>query len=76
MTGRRAWAFLILLKTGELLHAVLAPVFEEAENSARYLRFLKNPSATVEARLARFADDRWELSPNIHNFVWPDANFH
>ncbi len=75
MSGKQAWAFLILIKTGELLHAVLAPVFDDAENSARYLRFLKKPPATLEATFAQFTNDGWGISPNSNTFKWPDANW-
>jgi len=75
MSGHHPWAFLLFIKTGERLHAVLAPVFDDAENSARFLRFLNNSPATLEARFAQLTNDGWEIYPNANTFKWPDANW-
>jgi len=75
MSGERPWALIILIKTGDMLHAVLVPAFDAAENSARFLRFIENPFGTIEARLVRYVKDHWDLFPENHKFFWPDANF-
>lgn len=75
MQGEAPWAILVLVRTGELLHAVMLPVFEEAERSARFIRFMENPSELIEVRLGRLAGDHWEISPTPRQFRWPEANF-
>src|SRR4029450_4046895 len=71
----RAWAFLVLIRTGELMHAVLVPVLEDADSAARFAAFLSNPASHFEVRLTRFTGDRWEVGNNSLTVVWPDANF-
>lgn len=71
----RAWAFLVLIRTGEEMHAVLAPLLEDADSAARFAAFLSNPAPRFEVRLTRFAGERWEVSNDSRTVVWPAANF-
>ena len=76
MQGTAPWAIAVLVRTGESFHAVLIPVFEEAERSARFVRFMDNPlESSIEVNLARFVGDHWEVSPTTNRFRWPEANF-
>jgi hypothetical protein len=76
MQGTAPWAIAVLVRTGETFHAVLIPVFEEAERSARFVRFMDNPvGSSIEVNLARFAGDHWEVSPTPNRFLWPEPNF-
>jgi hypothetical protein len=70
-----AWAFVILVRTGEQMHAVLLPVMEDPDNAARFVAFLENPAPRFEVRLTRFAGDHWEGSPEPQTFIWPEARF-
>lgn len=69
------WAFMVLVRTDTDFHGVLLPVFEDAERSARYLRFMKDPAPRIQARLARFNGDRWEVSTTEQTLHWPEANW-
>jgi len=71
----KAWAFMVFIRTGSEMHAVLLPVMEDDESAARFLRFLKNPSPRFEAKLVRFAGDRWEVAKDGRMIDWPDARF-
>lgn len=71
----RAWAFMVLVRTGEQMHAVLVPVLEDAESAARFAGFLSKPAPRFEVKLTRFAGDRWEVAKDSRTFVWPAANF-
>jgi hypothetical protein len=74
-TGTPRWAFLILIRTGERMHAVLAPLLEDADSAARFAAFLSNPAPRFEATLVRYDGERWEVSNQSHTFEWPAANF-
>ena len=71
----RAWAFMVLVRTGEQMHAVLVPVLEDAESAARFAGFLSKPAPRFEVKLTRFAGDRWEVAKDSRSVVWPAANF-
>jgi len=76
MQGTAPWGIAVLVRTGEFYHAVLIPVFEEVERSARFVRFMENPAgSSIEVNLARFAGNHWEVSPRPNRFHWPDPNF-
>jgi len=75
MNGDRPWAVLVLIRTGDLFHSVLAPVFEDDDGAARFVSFLTRPSPRIEVKLTRFCSDRWEVSKNSTSLVWPEANF-
>jgi hypothetical protein len=71
----KAWAFMILIRTGEQTHAVLLPVMEDDDSAARFLRFLSDPPRRFEIKLAKFAGDRWEVAKTGRMIDWPDARF-
>jgi len=68
------WAFLVLIKTGDVLHAVLVPLFEEAGCAAKFLRFLEKPFPHIEAKLARYEQDHWQVSKESKSYGWPAAD--
>lgn len=69
----KPWAFMVFVRTGTDMHAVLLPVMEDDESAARFIRFLRNPWRRVETRLVRFAGDRWEAAEDTRVIDWPDA---
>jgi len=74
MHGGAPWAIAVLVRTADFMSVVLVPVFEEVEASARFVRFLKEPSSPFEVTLAKFAGDHWDVSPQSNRFHWPEAN--
>ncbi len=70
-----AWAFLLFVRAGRDMHAVLVPVLEDAEGAARFVSFLKNSAPRFEVKLAKFAGEQWEVSKDSAMFSWPAANF-
>ena len=75
MDSEGPWAVAVMVRTGEHMHTVLVPIFDQAESAARFLRFLAEPSARFEATLARYSGENWEVSPAARQFEWPEANF-
>lgn len=71
----QAWAFLILVRTGDHMHTVIVPVLEDAEGAARFATFLKDPAPRFEVKLTKYAGDRWEVARDSTMFTWPAANF-
>jgi len=71
----KPWAFMVLVRTGDKMHAVLAPILEDPESAARYVRFLRDPAPRFEIRLLRFAGDRWDIAKDARVIEWPNAAF-
>jgi hypothetical protein len=70
------WGIGVLVRTGASFHTVAIPLFEEAERSARFLRFMDHPGTTlIQARLTRYAADHWQIDPTAIRLHWPEANF-
>jgi hypothetical protein len=68
-----AWAMLVFVKTSHVIHAALMPVFEQAEQAATYLEFLKNGNESIQVAVCRFKQDRWEISNNTMPLNWPKS---
>ncbi len=75
MSSDGPWAKAVMVRTGEHMHTVLVPIFDQAEPAARFFRFLDQSSGRLEVRLARFSGEKWEVSPTALQFEWPEANF-
>lgn len=69
------WAFVTIIRTGGLRHAVLVPAFSEPEGAARFDSFLRNGAEPIFAKLARFCGDHWEVAPHGAMLNWPVATF-
>ena len=71
----KGWAFMVFVRTGTQMHAVLVPILEDAESADRFVRFLSRPAPRIEATLMRFAGDRWESASDVCMIDWPAADF-
>jgi hypothetical protein len=71
----KAWAFMVLVRTGTDMHAVVVPMIEDEEGGARFARFLKDPAPRFEVKRIKFAGGRWELAKTGRIIDWPEANF-
>jgi len=69
-----AWAFVVFVRTGEDMHAVLVPVLEDAESAARFVSFLKKPAPRFEVKVAKYTTSQWEVAKNGWMVNWPDAS--
>ena len=68
------WAILVHVKTGDSVHAVLVPLFEDAERAVKFLRFLEKPFPHIETKVARYERDHWEVSSKSKIHKWPAAD--
>ena len=66
-----AWAFIVFVKTGHLIHGVLMPVFEQVEQSVTYLDFLRNQNSWMQVATCWFKGDKWEITKNTIPLNWP-----
>ena len=64
------WGFIVLVKTGDLTWGVLLPVFEQAEQAATYLNFLKNGNECIQIATCWFKNDQWEMTKNTIPLNW------
>lgn len=69
-----AWAMIVFVKTAHVIHGVLMPVFEQADQAATYLGFLKNGNESIQVAVCRFEQDRWEMSKETMPLVWPKGD--
>lgn len=66
-----AWAFIVFVKTGEQIHAVMIPTFHGPEQIETFLGFLKNDNSSIQVTTGRFEGDKWEVAKNTTSMNWP-----
>lgn len=64
------WAFVVFVRTSRSLHAVLCPVFEQADAIVRFLQFLENTNEHIEAFPCEFRGDKWAVSKKSLTLNW------
>lgn len=64
------WAFIVFIKTSQMLHAVLMPIFDQADSVAKFLDFLKSENEMVDVRYCKFENDHWEIDKNLTQLKW------
>lgn len=69
------WAILVFLRTADLFHAVLVPVFETPDSVAHFLDFLKAPSDHIAVRFGRYSEEKFEVEPTVHHLSWPQPRW-
>jgi hypothetical protein len=65
---------IVFVRTSDLLHAVLMPVFSDQRGEERFLSFLDQPPTNMETRLAHFWAHRWLVSQALNTVDWPAAS--
>jgi hypothetical protein len=71
--GQLPWAMIVFVRTRDLLHAVLLPIFTDERSEDRFLAFLERPAASIETRVAQFWAHRWLVSRYATAIDWPEA---
>lgn len=67
------WAMIVFVKTAHVIHGVLMPVFEKADQAATYLNFLENANESIQVAVCQFEDDAWKISKETKPLVRPKA---
>jgi hypothetical protein len=65
------WAFLVQIKTGASLHAVLVPTFDTPAGIELFLRFLRNDDDMIDAVLTKFDGEKWLVAKEFKRLRWP-----
>ena len=71
---RSPWSLIVFVRTSDLLHAVLVPVFQVPSAAARFEMFLQGEGGPIQANGGRFKDDKFEIGPT-ETLIWPKAEF-
>lgn len=72
------WAFIVFIRTGQQLHAVMIPVFDKPENVATFMDFLKREREIyISGSFCRFdkLKNSWEIDKKSHTMIWPKSGF-
>jgi hypothetical protein len=65
------WAFLVHIRTGDTLHAVLVPTFDDPVGIQHFLRFMNNDDENIDAALTRFDGAQWLVAKELKQLRWP-----
>ena len=68
------WAFIVFIRTSDLVHAVLVPVFEAPSAAPRFVSFLRDEGGPIQARRCRFDNDKFLAAKDLETLMWPKAN--
>lgn len=64
------WAFVVFVKTGHSLSAVLMPLSENADAIATYHQFLNNKQETIQAHFCRLTEKGLEMEREAQELMW------
>ena len=67
------WAFIVFIRTSDLVHAVLVPVLEAPSAAARFMSFLCGDGGPIKARRCRFDDGKFQAARDPETLMWPKA---
>lgn len=65
------WAFVVLIRTGEGVHAVLVPIMEDPIAIEVFLKFLRNDDSEFDAALTKYDGEQWLIAKESRRFHWP-----
>jgi len=68
-----AWAIIVFIRTGALLHAVMLPVYDRADMVSTYIGFLRNQSDSISVALCRYeqGQEHWKINKEPTRLEWP-----
>ena len=72
------WAFIVFIRTSKKFHSVIIPIFDQPENVALFMDFLKRDKEThITGNFCRFDKSKsyWEIDKNSHELIWPRSQF-
>jgi len=66
-----AWAFIVLVKTGEQMHGVMIPTFQTVDQIDTFMGFTRNANTSIQVASCSFEGDKWEISEGTMPMIWP-----
>ena len=73
--GGDVWASIVIVRTGQMLHAILLPALDTGVNCLRFEKFLDHANPSLTVRGARINKGSWELYPGSQRIDWPEVQF-
>lgn len=73
--GLSRWAYLIYVRTSDLVHAAIVPILDTPDAAARFVQFLTGDGCVFHARRCQFVDGVLEYAPVLETVTWPASNF-
>ena len=73
--GLSQWAFLVFVRTTDLVHAALVPLIDTPDAAAQFVRFLKSNGGVIHTRRCHFDGELFRMAPDTQKMIWPESNF-
>jgi len=70
-SGDFIWARIVFIKTSEMLHSVMLPVFDHPNAVATFLSFLQNDNEVIDVKLCHFKQNQWKIDKELFKSKWP-----
>lgn len=70
-SNQRPWAFIVIVKISNSMHAVLVPIMEDVETTVQYYDFIRGSQDKIEVALCEFKVDHWLVDKHSREIVWP-----
>ena len=66
------WAIIVFIKTGQLLHSVMLPIFDQVDMVPTFIDFLKNQNESISVAGYRYeqGEAHWKLNNEPTRFIW------
>lgn len=68
------WGGVVFVRTDQMVHGVLVPMFDGPEGARRFEQFLDSEGDTLNTSVAQFRKDHWSVSGERIDLKWPAAN--
>lgn len=67
------WAFIVFVKTGDILHAVMVPVWDRIDLIPTFFDFLRNKNSRIVVSAGQYQQDHWIIQKEEIPVTWPKA---
>lgn len=68
------WGIIVFVRTRDMVHAALVPVFGDVEGAERFGQFVESTEDTLETSFAQFEEDHWEVLSQRKTLKLPAAS--
>lgn len=65
------WGGIVFIRTNNILHAALVPIFDDANGEGRFRRFLESEGDTLSMSIGRFTGGALTVERSRMTAVWP-----
>lgn len=68
------WGIIVYVRTGEMLHAALVPMFQDPIGAEKFEQFMTSSQTMLVTGLAKLEDDHWAVSSRRTAVEWPPGD--